>query len=283
MNLLDVIHRAQPPVPWSEGDKIPWHEPGFSRRMLREHLSQEHDLASRRSAKIDAHVAWLHDHVLARRPTRILDLGCGPGLYASRLARLGHTCVGIDFGPASIDYAVQTAQREGLDCTYFLQDIRTAEYGTGYGLAMQIFGELNVFRPADARLILTKACGALSAGGILVLEPHTFEEIEREGKAGTSWWSAASGLFSEQPHLGLTENSWDVERSVATIRHYIVDAATGQVTRYASSAQAYTNQKYRDLLIECGFDEVAFYPSLTGSTDESQAWLLAIVARKRSA
>jgi hypothetical protein len=36
-------------------------------------------------------------------------------------------------------------------------------------------------------------------------------------------------------------------------------------------------------LIECGFDEVAFYPSLTGSTDESQAWLLAIVARKRSA
>lgn len=30
-------------------------------------------------------------------PTRILDLGCGPGLYTSRLARLGHCCVGIDF------------------------------------------------------------------------------------------------------------------------------------------------------------------------------------------
>ena len=283
MNLLDVIHRAQPPLPWSEGDKIPWNEPGFSSRMLREHLSQEHDHASRRSAKIDAHVAWLHDHVLGRRPTRILDLGCGPGLYSSRLARLGHTCVGIDFGPASIEYAVQTAEREGLDCTYFLQDIRTAEYGAGYGLAMLIFGEFNTFRPADARLILTKARRALSVGGVLVLEPHTFEEIEREGKEGTSWWSTAGGLFAEQPHLGLVENSWDAERRVATIRYYILDAATGQVTRYASSAQAYTNQQYRDLLVECGFDEVVFYPSLTGSVDESQAQLLAIVARKPTA
>ena len=283
MNLLDVIHRAQPPLPWSEGDKIPWHEPGFSRRMLREHMSQEHDAASRRSAKIDAHVAWIHDHVLARRPTRILDLGCGPGLYASRLARLGHTCMGIDFGPASIAYAVQAAEQEGLGCTYLLQDIRAADYGSDYGLAMLIFGEFNTFRPADARLILTKALQALSMDGILVLEPSTFEAVRREGQAGTSWWSAASGLFSDLPHLGLVENSWDAERSVATIRYYVLDAATGQVTRYASSSQAYTNPQYRDLLVESGFGEVAFYPSLTGNIDESQPELLAIVAHKQSA
>ena len=27
------------PEPWDEGDNIPWNEPGFSRRMLREHLT----------------------------------------------------------------------------------------------------------------------------------------------------------------------------------------------------------------------------------------------------
>ena len=52
MNLLDLIHRASPPAPWAEGDKIPWNDPDFSRRMLREHLSQAHDAASRR---IDHH------------------------------------------------------------------------------------------------------------------------------------------------------------------------------------------------------------------------------------
>jgi predicted TPR repeat methyltransferase len=43
--------------------------------------------------------------VLQSEPQRILDLGCGPGLYTQRLASLGHTCVGIDISPASIAYA----------------------------------------------------------------------------------------------------------------------------------------------------------------------------------
>ena len=105
MNLLDVIHRTSAPEPWAEGDKIPWHDPAFSRRMLREHLSQAHDAASRRAIIIDEHVDWIQREVLLNRSSRVLDLGCGPGLYSSRLAQRGHTCMGIDFGPASIEYA----------------------------------------------------------------------------------------------------------------------------------------------------------------------------------
>ncbi len=32
---------------WNEGYKIPWNDPAFSERMLQEHLSQDHELASR--------------------------------------------------------------------------------------------------------------------------------------------------------------------------------------------------------------------------------------------
>ena len=105
LKLLDIIHRQDHPKPWAEGEKIPWNDPEFSKRMLREHLSQEHDAASRRFEIIDKHVSWIHNHILNGNPTRILDLGCGPGLYTNRLARLGHQCVGIDFSPASIAYA----------------------------------------------------------------------------------------------------------------------------------------------------------------------------------
>ena len=136
MNLLDLINRIQVPAPWSEGEKIPWDEPGFSERMLKEHLSQEHDAASRRFGKIDAHVDWIHHRLLSGRATRILDLGCGPGLYASRLARLGHECVGIDFSPASIAYGVETAEREGLACTYVQEDVRNDIYDNDFGLVM---------------------------------------------------------------------------------------------------------------------------------------------------
>jgi hypothetical protein len=81
VKLSDALGRRGA-MPFSGGSsKIPWHDPAFSARMLREHLSQSHDRASRRFEIIARQVAWLHEAICGGRPTRILDLGCGPGFY----------------------------------------------------------------------------------------------------------------------------------------------------------------------------------------------------------
>ncbi len=276
---MDVVGR---PVaePWVEGEKITWDEPEFSRRMLAEHFSQRHDAASRRFDKIDGHVAWIHRELLAGEPTRVLDLGCGPGLYTSRLAGLGHECVGVDISPASIAYASAQADERGLRCSYVLEDVRTADYGVGYGLVMLIFGEFNVFRRRDAKAILEKAHAALSPGGVLLLEPHTFDAVREMGEGGAHWYSADRGVFSDEPYLCLRESFWHPEHAAATERYYVVDAATGGVTRYASSMQAYTDAEYRGLLAECGFGEIRFRAAMVGGGDEGESGLMVVVARK---
>ncbi len=279
MNLLDVVRRQPAPMPWAEGEKIPWHEPAFSARMLQEHLSQKHDAASRRAPTIDRHVEWIHHGILASRPARILDLGCGPGLYASRLARRGHTCVGIDFSPASIAYAGEQTLVEGSACEFIESDIRTADFGTGYDLVMFIFGELNVFRPDDARKILTKAHAALNEKGCLLLEVSTFDAVRKLGSQPWGWHSSESGLFSERPHLCLFESFWNAEQMVATERYFIIDAATSEVTRYAASTQAYTREQFENLLRECGFDHIEFH-SQFGNVETGQNEFDVIVAHK---
>ncbi|MBN1428895.1 MAG: class I SAM-dependent methyltransferase [Anaerolineae bacterium] len=280
MNLLDIVQRSRKPSPWSEGDKIPWNDPEFSRRMLAEHLDQAHDAASRRFEIIDRHVDWIHRAVLASKPTRVLDLGCGPGLYTSRLAALGHECVGIDFSPASIAYADEEARRNKLRCTYLHQDIRTADYGTGYGLVMSIFGEFNVFRPDDAKGILKKAHQALRENGFLLMEPHPFEVVRQLGEQSPCWYSGEGGLFSARPHLCLQESFWDAEGLVAIERYFIVDAATGEATRHSASMQAYTDDGYRELLAECGFGDVTFYETMGDLVSKAQSNLFAIVSKK---
>ncbi|MFN2224670.1 MAG: class I SAM-dependent methyltransferase [Anaerolineae bacterium] len=285
MNLLDLVHRQEVPEPWAEGEKIPWNDPEFSRRMLKEHLSQAHDAASRRAEIIDRQVAWIHDSLLKGQPSRILDLGCGPGLYTSRLAALGHTCVGIDFGPASIEYARQQAGAAGLDCHYHLEDVRRADYGRadpgpGYRLVMFLYGEINVFRRSEAEAILQKAHAALEPGGLVLLEPHTYEFMRELGQSSPGWYSSESGLFSPRPYLCLRENFWDAAAEVTTERYFVVDAATGEVTRHASSMQAYSREGYADLLRACGFQRQHLYSSLTGQVDGAQAGLVALVAYK---
>jgi hypothetical protein len=90
VKLADLAKRRAPPAPWAEGDNIPRSDPDFSRRMLAEHLTQEHDAASRRSETIDTQVAWLVSLMPEESPRDILDLACGPGLYANRLGSLGN-------------------------------------------------------------------------------------------------------------------------------------------------------------------------------------------------
>lgn len=250
--------------------KIPWNDPAFSARMLREHLSQDHDAASRRAHLIDQQVAWIQRKVLKGKPARILDLGCGPGFYMDRLVELGHTCTGLDFSPASIEYARQHHRGE-----YQLADLRTADFEKKvYDLVMVIYGELNAFAPADAQSIIDRAYDALMPGGQLLLEVHDFGFIESLGHEPPSWHAVQSGLFSDQPYVCLTENRFEDDRALHI--HHVIDAQTGALTQYLHMHQAYTDDEYRAMLGQ--FGAVMFYPSLTGETSDNH--LFAIVATK---
>jgi hypothetical protein len=188
------------------------------------------------------------------------------------------------FALQSRDQTMASPQRmgaaEGLACRYLHEDIRTAEYGAGYGLAMLLYGEFNVFCPADARAILHKAEAALAEGGKLLLEPHTAAAVRAMGERGARWYTASQGLFSAQPYLCLEESSWDEASRAVTRRHFIVDAASAAVQRYAASYQCYSDDEYRAILRDSGLAEVQFYPSLSGVDDGYQRDFWAIVAHK---
>lgn len=276
MDLNDILNRNPRPAPWSEGDKIPWNDPEFSQRMLREHLSQQHDAASRRFEIIDRHCAWIHAHVLGGRPARVLDLGCGPGLYAQRLARLGHAYSGLDFSPASIAYAREHAA--GLDCCFELADLRSADFGGGFDLVMLIFGEFNVFQPADARRILVKARDALAPGGRLLLEVQTLESVREQGRQEPSWFSSPGGLFSDRPHLCLSESFWHEDQAVAIKRYYVIDAQSHAVQQINECVLGYSEAQLRSLLATCGFSKTTFYPGLAGANGPLQGGMFVLVA-----
>lgn len=280
MKLPEIVNRQIPPTPWAEGENIPWNDPGFSQRMLLEHLSQEHDAASRRFPTINQHVGWIHCVVLKEKPSKILDLGCGPGLYTGRLASLGHTCVGIDYAPASIRYARETAQRESLACTYQENDLRLAEFGQDFDLVMQIYGEFNVFSPKDANRILDKIYAALKPGGKLLLEVHTYDTIWQLGHQAVSWSAEKAGLFSDQPHLLLQEGFWHDQTCVATRRFFVIDAVSGEVSRFAASYQAYTVEEYRRLAQQHSFNDIGITLDLSGGFEEGPKDFIALLAVK---
>ncbi|WP_144240341.1 methyltransferase domain-containing protein [Raoultella planticola] len=234
----------------AQESKIPWDEPAFSQRMLANHLSQDHDWASRRREVIELQVKWIASQLSPG--AHILDLGCGPGFYTHRLAERGFHCTGVDFSPASVNWARQQAQNAGLNIDYVQQDIRAYWPDKSFDFIMMTFGELNVFSAADARSLVSRCALWLEPGGRLLIEVHAFDEVKRQGMAEPSWQRCPDGLFLSVPHLLLTEHGWDEEAQTSSTQFWAIET-NGQITRFGSQMTAWRDYEYINLLDNVGF------------------------------
>jgi SAM-dependent methyltransferase len=278
-SLLEAVRRAAA-APSERPAKIPWGDPAFSKRMLHEHLSQEHDMASRRSETIDDHVAWIRGKLLPGDGTRVLDLGCGPGLYTARMARVGHECVGIDFSPASIEYAEKQAAAKNLACEYRREDVLKAEFGGPFDLVMMLSGEFNTFNHASASAIVGKAFEALEPGGPLLLEVSPMDAVRRLGRRPPVWWTQDVGVFSPEPHLVLRSQAWDDEALIASSDFFVVDASTTEASRYGEEIHAFSDEQLLQMLKDGGFRDAEIDWSFPAAESETKNEMMAVVARK---
>lgn len=250
MDISDIILISQPIKLSADESKIPWDAPDFSQRMLDNHLSQEHDWASRKLAIIEQQVDWITQQLPAN--ARVLDLGCGPGFYSQLLAQRGFHCTGVDFSPASIEYARQQSLAAGLNIEYQQQDVREYTPAQPFDFIMMTFGEINVFSATEARDLLRHCAQWLTPKGQLLVEVHDFAEIKRQGLAEPSWQRCPQGLFLANPHLLLTENIWDEEAQTSSTLFWAIEE-NGAVTRFGNQMTAWRDAEYQQLLTECGF------------------------------
>src|SRR5438132_771610 len=141
------------PVPFDPRWELDWSRPDYSRRLLREHLDQSHDGATRRTGVVDEQVRRLR-RLLPEPPSRVLDAACGPGLYAVRLAAAGYDVTGVDVGPAALRHARSLARARAVRGRVRFQhgDLRTLEPPKRpYDAAIVIYYVLEAFQRADQR------------------------------------------------------------------------------------------------------------------------------------
>ncbi|MGE5603993.1 MAG: class I SAM-dependent methyltransferase [Nitrososphaerales archaeon] len=257
-SLRSIYLRTQPAVPWRDGGNLPWDDPRFSERMLQQHLDQSHGAASRRLPEIRGQVQVMKDWLGLHPGSHLVDVTCGPGLYAVEFARQGIEVTGIDFGPASVRYARELCA--GLPVGIYQGDVREMDFaGQEFDAAIYLYGQFTVLKPEESLDVLRRIHAALRPGAPVLLEVLDDNHIDK--KNSTWWFTDQGGLWGDFPFLHLGERTWDEERRAAIERFYILNLETGDLDSYGLSDQAYTAQMMREMLEAAGFRDMTMHPA----------------------
>lgn len=276
LTLLQELQRR--PEPFAPGEPLFWDDPHISKQMLATHLDPNTDLASRRPAAIDGCVAWLVEALDLQPGDAVLDLGCGPGLYAARLAEQGLRVTGVDLSRRSIEYARRYAREHDLEITYRCQDYLTLELEMVADVALLIYGDYCPLAPDKRKRLLRNVRRALRSGGAFVLDVSTREHRRRYG-AGKTWQAVESGFWKPMPHLVLVQG-FDYSEQSIYLDQYVVIEAGGGVSVYRNWFQDYTPETIRAELEAGGFAVESLWGDLTGRPYSDASEWIGVVARK---
>ena len=210
----------------------------------------------------------------------ILDIGCGTGEHAIRMAQLGYEVTGIDLSPDMINIAKEKAKRAGLSIEFRcinLHELNTvgefqAAYCLGYTfLYMTTYSEVISFFTAVNKALLPQ-------GVFLVDFINGWSLIEAFHRDKFIYRQENTTIFHfEQPSL-------DKKRRIKHIEfYYLIDHHDGQVkTVFAEEdLRIFFDDEVKMLLSNCGFKHIESFSDYNLETNSSDVPYIIIVAGQK--
>ncbi len=266
MNITDIVAMSAKPPLYKEGNAFMWTDEHISNYLLDTHLNPEIDLASRTRENISKTTNWILSLLSKKKNLKILDLGCGPGLYTEKFAKTGHKVFGIDISRKSIDYAISNAERQSLDIQYANASYLDYDFGESkYDLITLIYTDLGVLLPDQREILLGKVYKALKAGGIFVFDLlKNTDLISRLTQ--NIWESAESGFWSEIPYVALSSSFLYEEDDVILYQH-IISEVIDKTKLYRFWTHFFSEKKIETMLSDFKYDKVEFRDDILPEND----------------
>jgi len=250
------------PVLYSPGTCSLWDDEHISEMMLDVHLEPENDSATRKHEFVDKSAAWIAKIAPPTRYANLLDLGCGPGVYAERFHKAGYSVTGIDFSRRSIRYAEVQAVLDKSDVDYYCMDYLAMDYAERFDIVTLIYCDYAALSAADRRLLLGKVYRALKPGGKFIFDVFTHRMRAKESR---SWFcSDQGGFYSNKPHLCLLSVYQFDDEDRTELRQSIV-VTDESVKCYNVWDHFFNNDEIVEEVMPAGFSAYEIYGDIAGS------------------
>ena len=276
--MRNLLRQIQKPELFAKNTAPFWDDPHISEEMLKAHLDPNRDLASRKHETIDRSVEWITTGLALRKGNRILDLGCGPGLYCTKFAEREFIVTGMDYSKRSIQYAKEYTTSNELTIVYIHKDYLTIDYNNMFDLVTLIYCDFGVLSDQDRDLLLCKIHKSLKPGGSFVFDVCTLE-YHNSVKEERTWNYEKKGFWRPIPYLLLAEKIKYPKQDVLLTQYFVIDN-NSNFDIFRIWDHAYTKDSISKALSNAGFNDIQFYGDLTGREYSDHSETMDIIARK---
>lgn len=277
--MLDkILPYLKKPELYSESTSKFWDDEHISKVMLDAHLNPNLEAASRKHAFIDESVEWISGIAPSENYKKLLDLGCGPGLYAERLYENGYSVTAIDFSRRSIAYGKQKAEEKGHNIQYIYQNYLEMKYEDEFDLVTFIYCDFPALSQIQRQIILEKIYAALKSGGKFIFDVFTPKQYEEKGENNSWYLNEGSGFWSEDTHLCI-EAHYIYEDNIRLNQYTIIDKEDN-VNAYRIWDHYYTKKTIAEELKKAGFEKIQVFSDVAGKPYDEESKTMCIVAEK---
>ena len=193
-----------------------------------------------------------------KKPSLVLDLGCGTGNITNILAKRGYDMIGIDISPDMLNVARDKAADGGQDVLYLCQDIREFElYGTVDAIICTLDVLNYITEPEDLKHVFSLVKNYLNPDGIFIFDINT--EYKLKNVLGNNTF-----IYEENGIFYTWENEYDKNISTQYLT-FFAENEDGLYERFDETHvhRAYKTDEIKKMLLENGLSFEVDYKLFT--------------------
>lgn len=272
---LEKINNRPRPFEFYTASEL-WTNEYTAKQMLQYHLNESIDVSSRRAEFIGRSVDWIVSRFGVESTTTVADFGCGPGLYAKRLAEAGAQVTGIDFSENSLKYAKEVADQEGLNIDYINENYLNFETSKRFDLIIMIMCDFCALSPKQRKTLLAKFASFLKPGGFVLLDVYSLNMFDQKEESATYELNQLNGFWSPEDYYCFVNTFKYLEEKVTLDKYTIIEASRTRIV--FNWLQYFSPETLEKEFVESGFTLEKLYSDVAGTPFSPESTEFAVVA-----
>lgn len=265
------------PALYKKSEAAFWNEEHISKQMLHAHLDPNFEGASRKADFIEKSAQWIGKRLPPDKYYKLLDLGCGPGLYTERFAKMGYQVTGIDVSERSIEYAKKAAKQQELDITYHCQNYLNMDLNKTFDVSTMIYCDYGALSTEDRKTLRTYVYQHLIEGGSFLFDVFSMEFFH-QFKEEKSWEICPEGGFWSGSEYMMFQGTYKYEEHV-TLEQYIL-MTDDSITPHYLWNTCFTKESLIQEVKETGFKVIEIFGDVAGGLYQKDKKTMAILLEK---